>query len=792
MRKPILRFTRWTITLTVVISLILPYTGTAMASSAGQDGVLAPVNPAFSAWQQNSSSGREQLLQELRHGLGYLPSPVNLAWPRSIPQVTEKKQIEAASRSSLPASYDLRTMNRVTGVRDQGYSGSCWVHAALGSVESVLMPEESKDYSENNMKNRLTDFDRKANDGGDAVRAAAYLARWEGPVLESQDPYIFDSEYSSAYPPDKHLSQMMFIPSRKNSLDNDKIKQALMDYGALVFSMTFDYDAYNEATSAYYYTGAGEGNHEITLVGWDDNYSRNNFLATPPGDGAFILKNSWGTQWGEQGYFYISYYDTMAGIEMAVFNGINGTGDYTQVYQYDPLGWTGSFGYKDDTASFANIFTADADITVKAASFYAVGDYDDASEDSSYEVSVYKNLADVSNPESGTLVDTQTKHAEYSGYYTVDFADPAFVAKGEKYSVVITAHTPGYGYPIPIENAVADYSSQAASSIGQSFVSRDGAAWSDITKYDSTANVCIKAFADYGGAGENIPAAGVSVDKESAEMAKYLKLTAAVSPDNASDKRVVWSSDHPEIAVVSDEGDVVGVSPGEAEITVTTVDGGYQAACRVTVTAEVADKGPGMAVYLKNSGEEIDNNQILQLQARGKYKLTISPYDAEGNDIVDPKYRFFTSDYKIAYINKQGVLIAGKNIGIGIMIIAEEKSGTGFAFLFEVAKPCTSKRILGTWDLKQTAADGSVSAYTVDLKDTGRMNMIIDGITLEDKGSFSLAGTRVKITARERQFSDGEYMDVYCYLTGRLFSNKISGTYNNYMGTGTWEAVRSE
>ena len=87
-------------------------------------------------------------------------------------------------------------------------------------------------------------------------------------------------------------------------------------------------------------------NHEVTIVGWDDNYAATNFhgaAGAPPGNGAFIVKNSWGTSFGDRGYFYLSYYDTS--IQDVTAFTAEPTSNYAAEYQYDPLGWVDNMGY---------------------------------------------------------------------------------------------------------------------------------------------------------------------------------------------------------------------------------------------------------------------------------------------------------------------------------------------------------------------------------------------------------------------------------------------------------------
>ena len=166
------------------------------------------------------------------------------------------------------------------------------------------------------MKNLLSntysegfDFD----EGGNMFMSTAYLARWSGPVAESDDPYNDSSVYSPTelgLPVQKHVQDVYYLSSRQGPLDNQEIKNAVQNCGAIDTSIYYYDPCYSPATHSYYYNGFSISNHEVAIVGWNDSYDRNNFSEVPPGDGAFIVKNSWGTGWGENGYFYVSYYDS--------------------------------------------------------------------------------------------------------------------------------------------------------------------------------------------------------------------------------------------------------------------------------------------------------------------------------------------------------------------------------------------------------------------------------------------------------------------------------------------------
>ena len=97
----------------------------------------------------------------------------------------------------------------------------------------------------------------------------------------------------------------------------------------------------------------------MVIVGWDDSYSKDNFNTDLEGDGAFICQNSWGDNFGENGFFYISYYDTNIGTHNVVYTDIENTDNYDHIYQSDLCGWVGQLGYNKDSIYGANVFTAE-------------------------------------------------------------------------------------------------------------------------------------------------------------------------------------------------------------------------------------------------------------------------------------------------------------------------------------------------------------------------------------------------------------------------------------------------
>jgi C1A family cysteine protease len=470
----------------ICVAFLIILSGTAPAADRP---VIAPHNSKFVSHIELRKTGGYLSATEEGHSLGYTPPPVDMSHLAASSGTSGSGEL-AETEATLASGYDLRTTGKLTDVRDQGDCGSCWAFATMGSVESVLMPSETRDFSENNLKN-TSGFDYSHCEGGHEYMAMAYLARWSGPVAETDDPYSESSDFSpTGLAAQKHIQEVLIIPDRTGSTNNSYIKQAIVDYGAVYTSMYFSGSYYKSANHAYYYNGTGsqDSNHAVTIVGWNDSYSKSNFASTPSGNGAFIVRNSWGSSWGEAGYFYVSYYDSNIGKGNAVFNSAQSAANYSKVYQYDPLGWVSSLGYESVTAWFANIFTAETTESLTAVSFYT------GAVNSVYNLYIYTDAS--SGPVSGSLAGSQTGTIASAGYHTLTLTSPVNLAAGGMFSVVVKLKTPGYDYPVPIEYPYAGYSSRAAASSGQSYISADGTDWTDITTETDleNSNVCLKAF----------------------------------------------------------------------------------------------------------------------------------------------------------------------------------------------------------------------------------------------------------------------------------------------------------
>lgn len=388
--------------------------------------------------------------------------------------------------TTLPAVYDMRKEGRVTEVRDQGDSGTCWAFASLAALETTLMPDENLQFSVDNMT-KNNGFGIEQFEGGQYRMSIAYLASWKGPVLEKDDPYG-DDETNSKLKAVKHLQEAEIIEDK----DLEAVKEAVYKKGGVetaIYSDMVDADSdseyYNRDHSSYYYDGTEGINHDVVIVGWDDNYSRNNFNKTPKKDGAFICKNSWGTDFGDEGYFYISYYDAHICETSVVYTKLEPAYNYDKIYQADKLGWVGVLGFDNEEAYFANVYKAGKNEELAAVAFYATG------AKTTYEVYVVTDFQDEDSLADRKLV--ASGEVEYAGYYTVDLEQAEKLADGKKFAVVVHITTPDTKYPIAIEYDADSLTDSFDIKDGEGYLSLYGKQWYSAEK-DRKCNVCLKAF----------------------------------------------------------------------------------------------------------------------------------------------------------------------------------------------------------------------------------------------------------------------------------------------------------
>ena len=541
----------------------------------------------------------------------------------------------------LPSSYSLVDNNLTTSIKDQGATSSCWAFSAVKAMESNSIKKgmydtDTADFSENHLTwftySLPTDksdslygdgmfttpsfFPASAADaydiGGHALIAIFTLAKWSGAELEGYAPFAADTESqvkimansmknkeANRYNSYAHLQNAECY----DNADISTIKQALMDKGALNISMYYDtcgFESDSYTACSYYQTryseplkAQEEANHCVTIVGWDDNYSKNNFKNKPSSDGAWLIANSYGPESNNNGYFWLSYKEPSIGEIYSM--DVEPTNNYDNIYQYDGAGCEEFLYYPDADITGANVFTNNSNTVqyLKSVSFYTKSDKQ------KYTIKIYKNLKG-NTPSTGTLVNaaTTTGTETYNGYHTIPLKSSCKINPGEKFAVAITYKydsSSGNRAYLPIEGeSYSDYDDVTHSfsaKANQSFTySSSTKQWTDSFK-EGNNNICIKAFTVNSSEEPDILPettrnAKITLSRSSITLGKNESFKLNYNLINAStDASVTFKSSNTSVAKVSSTGKITASGVGKATITALTSDG---ASSRITVTVKKA------------------------------------------------------------------------------------------------------------------------------------------------------------------------------------------------------------
>lgn len=534
-----------------------------------------------------------------------------------VPVLSVEDEQLYAERGLFPAKYSSVDMGKTTTLKNQGSYGSCWAFATIGACESGLISQgyasENVDLSERHLayyfyeKGKTGDalggtygdyntalgstasgaYDYK-NRGGNALFSMWHLASWAGLADESAAPY---ENFGTPLPAGTtqnvygtntfHLQNAIVI----NKANTDAIKQTIMNYGSMATSYyssySTDYDQVMEGDyGCYYYNKSSGTNHAVQVVGWDDNFSKDNFAITPEGNGAWLIKNSWGDEdsyFAQDGYFWMSYYDASLASNFYAF-ACEKADNYDNIYQYD--GASGATYYS--VGSAANIFEAKANSVGEKIEAVGIGNYSNGTD---YTLTVYTDLTDDRDPSSGTVALRQNGTLEYSGYHTIQLNTPITVDEGKKFSVVFDFATPTYLYAdmtysyewISFQTEQAQHTTFYKSRVGLG-------GWEDLVTA-SKATFRIKAYTSNINTSESIRLESIKLDRDTMTMESggTARLKVSYTPSNTTDDRtVVWtSSDSEVVSVDHTTGELTAKKAGTA--TVTAECGTKSASCVITV-----------------------------------------------------------------------------------------------------------------------------------------------------------------------------------------------------------------
>ena len=401
----------------------------------------------------------------------------------NLPSAVARAEIPEVLQA-LPLQYCSAEDGQKPEVKNQGDYGTCWALASTSAMEASLLPEEHLVFSADHMALNNA-FAVDLNDGGDYRMAMAYLAGWQGPVLEEEDPYG-DAYSPEGLLPAVHVQEMRLY----EGASREELKKAIRTYGAVQTSLYMsrattaeNQPYYNAFLSAYEYPTDRDPSHDVILVGWDDTISRFLFRDVPDEDGAWVCQNSWGSSFGEDGLFYVSYADATITGQAIAYTRIEPTDNYDRIYQTDPCGWQGSLGYGKEECWFANRYEAEEAETLAAVGFYATG------KNTSYEVYFQPDgpngRAERMLLQSGTFTD--------AGYYTVQLDAQKPLEKGEAFYVIVKIHTPGSRFPVAAEYHSDAHTATVTTDGKYGYLSSDGESWIH-TEETFGANICLKAY----------------------------------------------------------------------------------------------------------------------------------------------------------------------------------------------------------------------------------------------------------------------------------------------------------
>ncbi len=289
---------------------------------------------------------------------------------------------------ALPAAYSSRDL--ATPVRNQLYN-TCWAYSSTAVMEIAaakagintghLSPMHMNYWA--TTREDGTGWQRNYSAAGYPYIAMGYLTSYSGTVKEDDFPttlgyqdYLDEGAFLTPY---IGASSLIYL----NGDDRDTIKTAVYEYGAAVGNFSYESQYFNTDNSAYYCDKKGLSTselrgHAIAIVGWDDDYSRENFGYTytvednsddgvvgddinidvhrPESDGAWLCKNSWGPSWSKDGgYFWMSYedeylFDSRFGPSYAIMD-LMQLDDNKKLYQNEEYGATYEFNYIREDSS---------------------------------------------------------------------------------------------------------------------------------------------------------------------------------------------------------------------------------------------------------------------------------------------------------------------------------------------------------------------------------------------------------------------------------------------------------
>lgn len=582
--------------------------------------------------------------------------------------------------ASMQRKYDPLENGGLPAIRNQSPYGTCWAFSSVGMGETgwYVKNGESIDlsalhlayFSYHSVADPLGGLEGDTNTcigadfldrGGNLALSGKVLANWTGAAAEKTAPYgtaagIRDSglDFAVAYEDELHLQGAYSIRIKD---EPEVAKQMIKEYGGIgvsYYSEPYPYQTYYNSTYHSYYVPENKNtNHAVMIVGWDNDFPKENFNNEPEGDGAWLIRNSWGGKetYSYYSYFWISYYDKSLYSVAYAFE-YEPADNYDNNYQYDGAMQDRGVGLRGQIKA-ANVYTAKANPRgmeiLRAVSFHTYNGLN-----LNYKIEIYTNLADASNPESGILAAeaVTTGKTTLAGYYTVPLEEDVALEEGTTFSVVVTlAREDGETVYIAVESPITAswYATTTKAEAGQSFL-KSGLSWKDYGAGNNR-NIRIKAFTDSYTAQR--PVTAMTFSDETKELNRGESYEAKVNMEPLdTDSIPIWSSSDRAVATVDSRGVITGVGAGTADIIVSA--DGVRAVCTVTVKVPITE------VSIAQSDREIFKGQSFSLTA------TSSPADT--TSVISWK----SSDTSVVTVSEAGMV---KGVGSGTAYITAYADG---------------------------------------------------------------------------------------------------------------------
>lgn len=697
MRNKRCRFLSITFSVFIVFSILLTSQVRANEEIEKIGNLQTEPNVVYENWSKLLEGEKENFLE-----------PIQFSVPYERETKLNSKSINLFF-ANLKASYADKYVINNLKVKDQKNTMECWAFSTTSIIESNIQkntnqksPELSPRHIDYASTKTFLDgtntntYDRELKSGGNSMIAMGYCTSGKGPVLESDMPFkdeeekvtlseiqnknvitkideylIFPTvlkEYESngnvLYTNGEISSNKVYYNEDDIKAIREKIKDHIIQNGAITaYTYAGQVDAIKyfnidkvrngEAEYSYYCNDTNAiPDHAVTIVGWDDNYSRENFASDymPKNNGAYIVLNSYGEDKYNQGYYYISYDDFL--IEYSLC-GIVKTSDveYDNIYQHDYLGYSYMYNSTMSDLFIANVFdkkTSNLKENITEISFVT---------NKTTNIKLYINSKDDDIAKSELVEDLGAVSA---GYHTYKLKTPIEIT-GNKFAIGLKYSSDGVTIPMELNyksnGKGSNYWNTAKSNFGESFLSLDGNNWYDINLLFKDTNFCIKAFTEYEEENKEIKATNVSINsnqKIEMNVNDELVLTAVVTPENTTNKEITWESSDSKIITVNN-GKIKAISSGKATITATNMASGKSDSIEIIVNEEKSD-----IKLTKITINSITNNTI-KVGDKLSLSVTLAPVNA-----TNKKVNWKTSEEKIAKVSENGVVEA---VGEGTVTI---------------------------------------------------------------------------------------------------------------------------